>query len=132
MEQSDLQVKNVVLGIGSHSNNTIKPVSLTILHQGVSPALHSPSIIIKNSHTKNTQTTNIPSFHHVPIIPSKLSDQIVINNMSLEEKERKRLELEEKERKRLEGDRLRSAKYNEKVKAYKKLGTLYSEKEKNY
>lgn len=57
----------------------------------------------------------IPSFNHIPVTPS-----CVPPNMSLEDKEKSRLEKQ----------RLRTAKYNQKIKAYKKIALLDSNLEK--
>ena len=63
----------------------------------------------------------IPTFQYAPVIP-----HVPDNPYNL----KPGISLEEKERYRMERDRQRSSNYYNKIKSYKKLGTLGSEREK--
>lgn len=65
----------------------------------------------------NTQQI-IPNFNHVPVTPVIMPSYS--NNISLEEKERLRLEKQ----------RQHKARYDQKVKSYAKIGTLQTETDK--
>lgn len=97
----------------------LKPITLTILPQAlVQSSIMNSSVTV----VKTAPTMQIPNFNHVPITPT-----ITHNNLI---KTPNGMTLEEKERRRLERDRERCARYRQKVSDYKRLGTLKTEKEK--
>lgn len=121
-------------------SQTVYPITLTILPKqnsdniktsstGIFNPLNStpvltfgsanPSRVVINNET-TVQTANIPQFNHVPIQPIIVDKKYKLENNDHIERERRKIE----------SDRLRSARYNERVKEYKKLGSLPTEKEK--
>ena len=102
-----------------------KPITLTILpiNGGKHP---SPTEI--NNQSVITQTTpmnqvNIPNFNHTLVTPIVVHEQrpkIVVKQLTAEEREIRRA-AQQKER---------TVRYNEKIKEYKKIGLLKTEKEK--
>lgn len=93
-----------------------KPITLSIIpnpSQGTPPL--SPQANISNIPVPKV----LPNFNHVPIMPIAPILTPPINN-----------EFQEKERIRLEQQRQRAARYNEKVKAYKKIALIDSNQEK--
>ena len=83
----------------------VKPITLTILP-------------INNVQ----ETVPIPDFNHVAVVPTIIPSQ--------PRKLGTQLSLEEREAKRVASQKERSARYNEKIKEYKKIGLLKSEKER--
>ena len=100
-----------------------QPLTLTIL-----PRSHGPQI--NNIPVPPAMINNIPQINYNPIQP------IIINHAHIQPTITNKIsdlpleDLREKERKRLEADKVRCARYRQKVADYKKIGTLKTEKEK--
>lgn len=99
-------------------SNNLRPITLTILPSQQTIPVQSYTPPKQSSFIAVPKQSNIPDFGHVPITP------VIIPNNSTT------VFSEEKERIRLEQQRKRTAKYNEKVKAYKKIALMDSSQEK--
>lgn len=101
------------------SNNTVKPITLTILPQPVTPLVLGPVPINVSGSTGRysppVNTTPIPNFNHVPTMPIVAPQQ---------------MSLEEKEQRRLAKQRERTNRYRDKTKPYIELANIPSEKDK--
>jgi len=95
----------------------LQPSTPIIQNNLVASAIDSPNQISKSDFVSNKatkSTLSIPNFNHVGIVLEK----------------KPRISLDEKETKRLAYQKQCSAKYSNKVKEYKKIGSLFTEKDK--
>ncbi|CAH6419379.1 Hypothetical protein HVR_LOCUS584 [uncultured virus] len=119
----------------------VKPITLTILpihnQQPIPNTIYqTPGPISSTNityqipgHVSSTKTPYqgqipIPNFNHVPIIPTIVAPEPTHRGAM------KQLTAEEREARRAAQQRERNAKYQEKIREYKKIGVLKSEKEK--
>ena len=98
-----------------------KPLNLSIF-----PLNKIPSV------PKNTETKIVPTYQYTPIIPTPIVPihSFPIREISPEQAITTLAALQEKEAKKAEQQRLSNARYRDKVRDYKNLGTLRTEKEK--
>lgn len=117
----------------------VKPISFNILPISSEESLHSGESrnsvfsasfkqnnnIPQNSNQHNINTVKFHQFNHSPIVPTLVGKPKEVSTIPSVE-----LSLDDKELIRLQRHRENNARYNEKIKDYKKLGTLKTEKEK--
>jgi hypothetical protein len=113
-----------------HSGNNNQQVPVKTINLSINPAIPAfnniPTNIVSNPvipiHAVATQTP-LPDFNHVPIYPTIAHAPKRVTQLTA-------LTAEEREARRAAQQRERSARYQEKIKEYKKIGTLKTEKEK--
>jgi hypothetical protein len=115
------QIKPITLSI-LPSSTQVSSNSTTPLKQfdSIQPPIYTTHVSTSHIPISSNQT-RIPNFNHVPIAPVTMPNNLnVLSGTSSDEKERARLEKQCQ----------RVKKYNEKVKAYKKIALIDSNHEK--
>lgn len=110
-------------------NIPVKPIILNILpvnNTSPSNSVHSPNSVIndnlKVNNRANRNTVTIPQFNHSPIVPTLVDTGGSIASSAITRVD--------KELERLQRQRQSSSKYYNRVKEYKRIGSLNTEKEK--